>query len=274
LNGRVVAVTGGARGIGAAIGEALARDGARVALGDIDGESARATAERIGRGAIGLELDVTSTDSFTSFLDSVERELGPLEVLVNNAGIMWVGPFSEEPDSAEARQFAVNTHGTIRGMKLAIPRMLERGRGHIVNVASMASKVTPAGEATYTASKHAVYGYSAAVRAELSKTGIEVSVVMPAVVETELARGTSSGRTKRLTPEVVADAVAAALRKPRFEVYVPGSLSLVSRVYAALPIRLRDAMARAIVPDQVRDTDRAVRAAYEDDEVASPRSSE
>ncbi|HEX8857334.1 MAG TPA: SDR family oxidoreductase [Thermoleophilaceae bacterium] len=269
MTGRVVGITGGARGIGAAIGEALSRDGARVALGDIDGEAARQTAERIGGGAIGLELDVTSTESFSAFLDAVENELGPLDVLVNNAGIMWVGPFSDEPGSAEARQFAVNTHGTMRGMKLAIPRMLRRGRGHVVNVASMASKVTPAGEATYTASKHAVYGYTAAVRAELEKTGIDITIVMPAVVETELAKGTSSGRTKRLTPEDVGRAVAAAVRKPRFEVYVPASLSVVSRIYAALPIRLRDAMARAIVPDQVKETDRAVRAAYEDASVAA-----
>jgi short-subunit dehydrogenase len=263
LNGMSVAVTGGARGIGAAIAAELARAGARAAVGDLDAEAARQTAASLEGDAASLALDVTSTESFAGFLDAAEAAHGPLDVLVNNAGIMWVGPFAEEDEATAHRQFEVNLHGTMRGMKLALPGMLARGHGHLVNIASMASRVTPAGEATYTATKHAVYGYSAAVRAELRGSGVEVSLVMPAVVETELARGTSHGRTRRLEPGDVARAVAAGVRRPRFEVYVPGSLSLLSRVYAAAPLRMRDAMARALVPDQARLTDRSARADYE-----------
>lgn len=263
LRGLSAAVTGGARGIGAAIARELVRAGARVAIGDLDRETAERTAAAAGAGAIGLDLDVTSTESFRSFLDTAERAHGSLDVLVNNAGVMWVGPFEEEPEAAALRQFEVNMHGTARGMRLVLPRMLERGSGHVVNVASMASKVTPAGEATYAASKHAVYGYSAAVRAEIEGRGVEISVVMPAVVETELARGTSHGRARRLEPDDVANAVLDALRRPRFEVYVPAGLAALSRLYAASPPRLRDALARALVPNQVRLSNRGERAEYE-----------
>lgn len=264
LDGRVVAVTGGARGIGAAIAAACAHAGAKVAVGDIDAQAAAATASRLGTGATGLALDVTDTESFRDFLDAAEAALGPLDVLVNNAGVMWVGPFLDEAEDVALRQFDVNLHGVLRGTKLAAERMQGRGRGHIVNVASAASKVTPRGEATYTATKHAVYGYSAAVRYELEGSGVEVSVVMPAVVRTELAAGTGSGKaSKPLEPDDVADAVVAVLRKPRFEVFVPRSINGLTRLYALLPQRARDAMARALVPDQVAETDEAARAEYE-----------
>jgi NAD(P)-dependent dehydrogenase (short-subunit alcohol dehydrogenase family) len=264
INGRVAAVTGGARGIGAAIAQALAAEGARVAIGDLDGDEAEALATRIGSDAIGFSLDVCDSDSFAAFLDEAESRLGGLDVLVNNAGVMWVGPFADEPEATALRQLDVNLHGVIRGMKLAVPRLRGRGGGHVVNVASAASKVTPAGEATYTASKHAVYGYSAAVREELRGSGIEVSVVMPAVVRTELAAGTSSGRGREpLTPDDVAAAVVKALRRPRFEVYVPSNIAPLARLLAMLPQRARDALHRAVVPDQVLETDRSARADYE-----------
>ena len=220
LAGRVVAVTGAARGIGAAIAAETARRGARVALGDLDEASAAATAAALGERAAGFALDVTDTASFAAFLDAAEARLGQVDVLVNNAGIMWVGRFHEEPEEVALRQFDVNLHGVLRGTKLAAVRMRERGRGHIVNVASSASKIAPPGEATYTATKHAVYGYSVAVREELAGSGVEVSVVMPVVVDTELAAGTGSGRARTLRPDEVAERRgrrdrAAALRRVR-----------------------------------------------------------
>src|SRR5918998_3692180 len=97
LTGRVVAVTGGARGLGLAMAEALAARGARLALGDLDAELAAAEAAKLPGGAVGLELDVTDPASFKNFLEEAERRLGPLDVLVNNPGIMVVAPFLEEP---------------------------------------------------------------------------------------------------------------------------------------------------------------------------------
>ncbi len=263
LTGRVVAVTGGARGIGAAIATEVVRRGARVAIGDLDEESSTATAALLGERAAGFALDVTDAASFAAFLDAAEARLGPVDVLVNNAGIMWVGPFQDEPEDVALRQFDVNLHGVLRGTKLAAARMRERGRGQIVNVASSASKIAPPGEATYTATKHAVYGYSVAVREELRGSGVEVSVVMPVVVDTELAAGTSGGRGKTLRPEDVATAVADAIEKPRFDVFVPRSMSAFVRVLALLPERARVRLARFTVPDQVKETNQAARREYE-----------
>ncbi len=268
--GRVVAVTGAARGIGAAIAQALAEKGARVALGDLEAELAERTAARIGHDAVGLGVDVTDSASFGAFLEELQRRLGPLDVLVNNAGVMWVGAFEQEPEDAALRQFDVNFHGVVRGMKLAIPGMRRRGGGHVVNVASAASKLPPAGEASYAATKHAVYGYSKAVRQELRGTGVELSVVMPVVVETELAAGTSQGRAKRLQPEEVAEAVVGALERPRFDVFVPRSIAGWSRVMEVLPQPGRDLLYRTMMPDQVSETDQDAREAYEQRAVKGP----
>jgi len=261
---RVVAVTGGARGIGAAIARTLAARGDHVAIGDLDAAEARATAGVLGGDAVGLALDVTGTASFSAFLEACEDAFGrSVDVLVNNAGVMWVGPHEEEPEATAHRQFEVNFHGVARGMRLVLPAMRARGHGHVVNVASAASRVGPAGEATYAATKHAVLGYSTAVREELRGSGVELSVVMPIVVETELAAGTSHGRTRRLQPDDVARAVAGVIDRPRFEVHVPREVAAVPRLLALLPQRGRDAVTRLLVPDQLRQTDQRARAAYE-----------
>jgi short-subunit dehydrogenase len=268
LTGRVIAVTGAGRGIGRAVAARLAAAGAAVAIGDLDAEIAVKTADAIGAHpggrVLGLPLDVTDTPSFEDFLRTVETRLGPIDVLINNAGIMWVGPFEEEPEEAALRQFDVNVHGVLRGMKLVLPGMRKRGRGHVVNIASAASKVAPAGEATYAATKHAVHGYSTAVRAELRGTGVQLSLVMPGVVDTDLAVGTSSGPTRRLTTDQVADAVLDVVLRPRFEVFVPRQVAALTRLAAVLPGRARDALHRLLVPNQLAAlSDRSVRADYE-----------
>lgn len=259
----VIAVTGGARGIGRAIAERLIHDGARVAIGDRDGDAARVAAAELGSEAVGLDLDVTDTASFTAFLDEVEKQWGPIDVLVNNAGVMWVGPFADEPEAAVSRVIEVNLHGVIRGVKLIAPRMRARGRGHIITIASAASKIAPAGEATYAATKHGVLGYLTAVRQELEATGVELSVVMPTVVETELAAGTSAGGVPRLTPDQVADAVSTVIAKPRFEVFVPRQVGILSKLSAVSPQKFRDLLYAKLVPDQVKEADRGARVDYE-----------
>ncbi len=264
IAGRVVAVTGGARGIGEAIARTLAGRGARVVIGDVDEAAVRATAASIGGGTIGRALDVRSTESVAAFLDHVEATLGPVDVLVNNAGVMWVGDFEDEPETAADRMFDVNFHGVARGVRLAAPRMRARGSGHIVTVASVASHVAPAGEATYAASKHAVLGYLTAVRQELRGTAVRLSVVMPIVVKTELAAGTSPGGMPALEPQDVADAVLGAIERPRFEVFVPARVGALTRLLALLPQRGRDLLYARLVPDQAKETDAGARRAYEE----------
>jgi short-subunit dehydrogenase len=153
----------------------------------------------------------------------------------------------------------------IFGMKEALPRMLERRRGHIVNIASLAGKAGFPHAATYCATKHAVVGLSEAVRAETRDTGIEISCVMPAVVNTELASGVRAGRAvKKLEPDEVAREIADALRSPRFDVFVPRSTGPITKVTSLLPRSGREAVSRWLKADRILvERDAAERAAYE-----------
>jgi NADP-dependent 3-hydroxy acid dehydrogenase YdfG len=270
VTGQVIAVTGGARGIGKQIAAQLARAGARVAIGDIDESAARATATELGTKVRGFGLDVADRNSFAAFLAAVELEWGPLDVLVNNAGVMWVGPFDREPETARRRQFDVNVHGVINGVTLAAPAMRARGAGHIVTVASAASKLAPPGESSYAATKHAVLGYLSGVRAELRGSGVELSVIMPTVVDTELATGTDTGAVALLQPADVARAVVRTLERPRFEVTVPRYLGPLLRAVNVVPAALRDRVLHAMVPDQVAAVHDSSRRADYEHQVCSP----
>lgn len=256
LSGKTVAITGAARGIGAATAEEVVRRGGRVLLGDLSGTEE--VAARLGDRATAGTLDVTDDASFAAWLDLAE-----IDVLVNNAGVMWVGPYEEEPERVGRKMMDVNFWGLVRGTRLAVRQFRARGGGHVVSVTSLASKIGPVGEATYGATKHAAYGYLSAVRHELRASGVEISVVMPAVVETEMAAGTSSGGIARLTPQQVASAVVDCIERPRFEVYVPARTQALVRLFAVLPQAARDALYVRLVPDQLKLLDRSVRTEYE-----------
>jgi NAD(P)-dependent dehydrogenase (short-subunit alcohol dehydrogenase family) len=265
LTGKVAVVTGGGRGIGRALARALAAEGAIVAVGDLDGASAEAVAQELGGAHLGRALDVTDRPAYTAFLDEVERLLGPIDVLVNNAGIMPVTPLEEEDDHSVTRQLELNLHAVIHGTREAMRRMRPRGTGHILNVASLAGRSGFPYLATYCATKHGVIGLSEAVRLELRGSGVEVSVVLPGIVRTELATGLADARgVKAVTPEEVAAEVISALKVPRFDIFVPRSAGRIVGLGAALPRRLREALVRVVKADQaLLKTDRAARAAYE-----------
>ena len=189
LAGKVVVITGGARGIGAATATALVAKGARVAIGDLDEELTKRAAKELGGDTLGLRLDVTDHPGYSAFLDQVERELGPIDVLVNNAGIMPLALLDEESDQTTSRQIAINLTAVIHGTREGLVRMKPRRSGHIVNIASVAGKIGAAGGATYCATKHGVVGLCEAVYYELRGTGVDISCVMPTIVSTELAAG-------------------------------------------------------------------------------------
>jgi len=276
LSGKVVAITGGGRGIGRATALALAREGARVAVGDLDREAAESVAAELGDNALGLPLDVTDHAGFTAFLDEVEQQLGPLDVLVNNAGIMPVTPLLEESPESISRQLEINLHAVIRGTQEAMRRMVPRRSGHIVQLASLAGRAGFPQLATYCATKHGVVGLSEAVRMELRGTGVEVSVVMPGIVRTELATGLAEARgVKSLSAEEVAGEIVAVLRVPRFDVFLPKSTGPLMALAAAVPRRAREAIARALKADEaLLKTDRSARAAYEARAAASAPAAE
>ncbi len=265
LEGQVVAITGAGRGIGRATASACVRAGMKVAIGDLDMAAAEQTAADLGNGSVALPVNVVERASVRGFLDAVEARLGPLDVLVNNAGIMPLGPFAEEPDATARRLVDINVHGVLHGMKEALPRMRGRGRGHIVNIASTAGKVGFAGGATYSGTKHFVVGVSESVRAELRGTPIQITCVMPGVVNTELSAGTPQARfVPHIDPPLAADAIVAALRSPRFEVFVPRRIGPLQKLGAAAPTAVRDGFARLLALDRVLGgADAQARQAYE-----------
>jgi NAD(P)-dependent dehydrogenase (short-subunit alcohol dehydrogenase family) len=267
LAGKTVAVTGGARGIGRATVEALLRHGMKVAIGDVDEEAARQTSAELGASTVALPLDVTDRGSFADFLDETERQLGALDVLINNAGIMQIGRFIDEDDMTARRMIDINLHGVILGTKLALERMLPRGRGHIVNIASQAGKFGAPGGATYSATKHGVVGLTEAVRGELRLMGahIDVSYVMPSVVKTELGSGLGQVRgIPDLEPREVADAIVEALQLGIVDVWVPKRAKRTNLLVTLLPRPLAEGIGRAIKADRVlAGADANMRRAYE-----------
>jgi NADP-dependent 3-hydroxy acid dehydrogenase YdfG len=267
LTGQVAAITGAARGIGLATAEAFVRQGMKVAIGDLDVAEAQRAEDRLGAGTIAVELNVTERESIESFLDEAERRLGPVDVLVNNAGIMQLGRFWEEDDATAKRMVDINLHGVIFGTKLALRRMLPRNRGAIVNIASQAGLYGAPGGTTYSATKHGVVGLSEAVRGELRLAGhdIQISYVCPVVVNTELGRGTAD--TKGVTmvqPQDVADAIVDALQHGVVDVHVPKSVKRIGKLTGVLPRPAAEGIARALKADRVLyEADPGARRAYE-----------
>ena len=275
LSGKVVAITGGARGIGKATATALVRRGCRVAIGDIDATLAEQTAAGLGGGTVALPVDVTDRSSFSTFLDEAERQLGPLDVVINNAGIMPVTPFVEESVDSIHRQIDINLHGVIAGTQMAIERMTPRHSGHIVNIASQAGKGGLPGIATYTATKHAVVGLSEAVRAELRGSGIEMHCVMPTVVNTELTSGVGQRWVKPVEAEDVAEAIAEALEVNRYDVWVPKENAAIYRIMTLMPRNVREAIGRFMKVDKLMtEVDHSARNAYEERAAQSEPSAE
>ena len=264
VNGLTVAITGGAQGIGAATARAFVARGARVAIGDVDEDRRDSTSAELG--ISGFPLDVASPESFATFVRAVEAEIGPLDVLVNNAGIMPVGPFADEETETTRRIIDINVHGVINGTRLALETMAPRGRGHIVNVASLAGEGYAPGAATYCASKHAVIGFSESIRVEVEKTGVKVSLILPAAVNTDMTSGmVGLPGAGKLDPAAVAAAIVRTVERHRPRVAVPRWLGAVMKVGRLLPAPVADALGRKLGSDRVffEDLDRGARSRYE-----------
>jgi short-subunit dehydrogenase len=233
LAGRLVLITGAARGIGKATAGLLTDAGARVVIADLDASLASSAAAELGAHAV--PLDVTDHDAFSAVLDDVEAAHGPLDVLINNAGVMPIGRFADASDAAIHRAFEINVFAVMHGTREAIRRMQPRGHGHIVNVASMAGVVPTPGAAVYCSSKHAVVGFCEALWWELRGSGVDLTYVLPTLVNTELAAGMKRTRATRvIEPEDVAAAIVEALRAPRLAVYVPRSMGPVTKISTGL----------------------------------------
>src|ERR1700722_14313544 len=262
---KVVVITGGARGIGLATATALHNLGAKVAIGDVDEVRVKESGAALGVDVYG-KVDVTDPHSFSEFLDEVERQLGPIDVLVNNAGIMPIGRIIDEPDAVTRRILDINVYGVILGSKLGAQRMVPRGKGHVINVASLAGELNVVGLATYCASKHAVVGFTDSARLEYRSAGVKFSMVLPGFVNPELTAGTSGTKGFRnAEPAEIADAIVGLVAhpKPRVRITKAAGAMVVSQKF--WPRRIAEALNRKLGGDHVftDDVDVDKRKAYE-----------
>jgi NAD(P)-dependent dehydrogenase (short-subunit alcohol dehydrogenase family) len=225
LEGRTALVTGGGRGIGREIALAFAREGARVAVAARTPAEIEAVARECGRGAIAVRLDVIDEAACEAAVERVERELGGLDVLVNNAGVATSHKFTDLDTETWRRIMAVNLDGPFFMTRAAVPGMLRRGEGAVIAIASVASKVGAPYVSAYTAAKHGLLGLTRALAAEYARRGLTFNCVCPAYVDTPMTEATidnivaRTGRTREqalqplLTPQgrLVAPAEVAAV---------------------------------------------------------------
>jgi NAD(P)-dependent dehydrogenase (short-subunit alcohol dehydrogenase family) len=204
LDGRVAVITGGGSGIGASLARACAAEGMRVVVVDVSGERAASVAAEIPDGtAVARAVDVSDAASVEALADFAFDTFGAVHLLCNNAGVSPAGRIWDFTDDEWRWLLGVNVHGVANGIRSFVPRMIEQGEGHIVNTGSGASFVSTPRLGPYCATKHAIVGLSEALRYELDGTGIGVSVLVPAGVNTNI--GDSMVRPSATDPDAIAD---------------------------------------------------------------------
>lgn len=269
LRSTTVAITGGAQGIGRAIAADLASQGAVVLIGDLDADRAAQTAAELGGSVRSVGLDVTDPASFAAFLDLADQLSGGLDVLVNNAGIMPIGPFLEESDALTAKALDIDLRAVVAATKLAGRRFVGRGSGQVVNIASVMGTLAAPNAATYCAAKYGVVGLGHALRQEWRGTGVTITTICPGFVRTGLIAGMSAPRGTEwfavADPEDVARVVVKAIRCNRSRtIFTPRAVGSISKGSGVLPDGLRDWFFRLSGGDKVTtELDGAARAAYQ-----------
>ena len=239
LEGRLVLITGGARGIGRCCAQALIASGARVILADIDASEAKNTASALGPRAVGFGLDVSDTVAFKQCAETIINEMGPINILINNAGVMHIGPTEELSRKITQRMIQVNVLGVLNGVHAVRPSMQTNGGGLIINIASLVARLPVAYAATYSATKAAVASLTESLRLELHDEGIRFMGVYPGYVRTDLTSGVPLPRfPNAVTPEDVAKALVQGIQRKRASVYVPSSGRLLTLIRPFLPLRL------------------------------------
>jgi NADP-dependent 3-hydroxy acid dehydrogenase YdfG len=221
--GPVAVITGASSGIGAATARALAAHGYRLVLLARRVERLEALASELGNGAVAIAADVTDRDAMVAAAEQTSTALGRAEVLINNAGVMLLGPFGTEQREEARRMVEVNLLGAMTATEVFLPQLRDGG-GDLINISSVAGRTARAGNAAYAATKWGLNGWSEALRQEL-QPDIRVTVIEPGAVATELTDHITDEATKQTTedfyqrlaiqPFDVADVIAFAVTRPR-----------------------------------------------------------
>ncbi len=252
LTGKRVLVTGASRGIGRATATAFARCGAEILATDIREEMLTDTAASV-RGAGGIvhtfPLDVTDTAAIAALRERIHREGGPVDVVVNNAGVVFGGAFLDVPLAEHLLTYRVNTLGLAAVTHAFLPDLIGRPEAHLVNIASASAFVGLPYGSTYASSKWAVIGFSESIRLELAQLGhrhVGVTAVCPSYVSTGMFDGVRPPAfTRMIAPERLAELILRAVRRNRAFVITPWLVHLAIMLRGIVPLSVLDAMSRA-----------------------------
>ncbi len=247
LDGKRVLITGGAQGIGLAMAMKFAGRGAEIVIADLAEEKlpeAKAKIEALGVAAWGFPVDVTNPASIAALKAQIAAEVGPIDVLVNNAGIVFGGPFTETPLDRHLKTYEVNILGVVAMTHAFLPDLIERPEAHLVNISSASGFIGLPYGSTYASSKWAVIGFSESIRAELNLLGhkhVHVTIVCPSYVGTGMFKGAAAPKaTNILEPDFIAEKVVQAVEHNRIHVLEPWMVKITPLLRELLPTALYD----------------------------------
>jgi short-subunit dehydrogenase len=247
LDGRRVLITGGAQGIGLEMAMKFAGRGAQIVIADLNREKleeAKAQVEALGVSAWSFPVDVTNPASIASLKVQVAAEAGPIDVLVNNAGVVFGGRFTETPLDQHLKTFEVNTLGLVAMTHAFLPGLIERPEAHLVNISSASGFIGLPYGSTYASSKWAVIGFSESIRSELNMLGkkhVHVTIVCPSYIGTGMFEGAEAPKTTHiLEPDFIAEKVVRAVERNRVYVREPWIVKITPLLRDLLPIKLSD----------------------------------
>ncbi len=247
LNMKRVLVTGAARGLGRAIAEAFAGEGAEVVLTDLDAETLEATREEMAAGGArcrAYALDVTDGDAILEVRDALHRDAGAIDILVNNAGVVFGGPFLEVPLEKHRLTYRVNVEGLVAVTHAFLPDIIAAPRGHLVFIASASGFVGLPGGSTYASSKWAAIGFAESIRAELKHLGHRqagVTTVCPTYIDTGMFEGVEPPKTTgMLDPVSLSAKIVDAVKKRRIWVREPWLVKITPFLKHGLPTPVSD----------------------------------
>ena len=258
INGKRLLITGAGRGIGLAMAQAWAREGAQVLLTDVNEEVAVEAAQQVGAGCLSYHLDITDAAGVSALRDRLLREQGPLDLLVNNAGVVFPGPFLDVPLAQHLRTYQVNIEGLVTVTHAFLPQLLERPVAHVVNMASATGLTSLPRAATYASSKWAVVGFSESLRCELKRRGqgrVGVTTVCPAYVDTGMFAGVRPPWwIPFLDVHRLAHQVVKAVKQGRPMLLEPWLVKVTPLLMATLPRSVTDRLAELLGVNQSMDT--------------------